>query len=41
VNGSVASCRFEAGAEVAAEEAVLMRMLQSLLTILRAPAATA
>jgi hypothetical protein len=41
VNGPVASCWFKAGAEAAAEEAVLMRMLQSLLACLRAPAATA
>uniref|UniRef100_A0ACD5X5U4 Uncharacterized protein n=1 Tax=Avena sativa TaxID=4498 RepID=A0ACD5X5U4_AVESA len=38
---AVASCRFEAGAEAAAEEAVLMRMLQALLACLRAPAAPA
>ncbi|KAL5209087.1 hypothetical protein ABZP36_004710 [Zizania latifolia] len=38
---AVASCRFEAGAEAAAEEAVLMRMLQALLACLRAPAAAA
>ena len=38
---AVASCRFEAGAEPAAEEAVLMRMLQALLACLRAPAAAA
>uniref|UniRef100_A0A0D3FL95 Uncharacterized protein n=1 Tax=Oryza barthii TaxID=65489 RepID=A0A0D3FL95_9ORYZ len=36
------ACRqLPAGAEAAAEEAVLMRMLQSLLACLRAPAATA
>jgi brefeldin A-resistance guanine nucleotide exchange factor 1 len=38
---AVASCRFEAGAEPGAEEAVLMRMLQALLACLRAPAAAA
>lgn len=38
---AVASCRFEVGAEPAAEEAVLMRMLQALLACLRAPAAPA
>jgi golgi-specific brefeldin A-resistance guanine nucleotide exchange factor 1 len=38
---AVASCRFEAGTEPAAEEAVLMRMLQALLAGLRAPAAPA
>ena len=38
---AVASCRFEAGAEASAEEAVLMRMLQALLACLRAPAAPA
>lgn len=38
---AVASCRFEAGTEPAAEEAVLMRMLQALLACLRAPAAPA
>ena len=38
---AVAICRFEAGAEPAAEEAVLMRMLQALLACLRAPAAPA
>lgn len=38
---AVASCRFEAAAEPAAEEAVLMKMLQALLACLRAPAAPA
>ncbi|KAG8097740.1 hypothetical protein GUJ93_ZPchr0013g35005 [Zizania palustris] len=38
---AVASCRFEAGAKAAAEEAVLMQMLQVLLACLRAPAAAA
>lgn len=38
---AVACCRFEAGAEPAAEEDVLMRMLQALLACLRAPAAPA
>ncbi|XP_051179152.2 ARF guanine-nucleotide exchange factor GNOM-like [Lolium perenne] len=38
---AVAGCRFEAGAEPHAEEAVLMRMLQALLACLRAPAAPA
>jgi brefeldin A-resistance guanine nucleotide exchange factor 1 len=38
---AVVSCRFEAGAEANAEEAVLMRMLQALLGCLRAPAAPA
>ncbi|VAI00846.1 unnamed protein product [Triticum turgidum subsp. durum] len=38
---AVACCRFEAGADPAAEEDVLVRMLQALLACLRAPAAPA
>jgi hypothetical protein len=41
VGDTVASCRFEAGAEANAKEAVLMWMLQALLACLRARAATA
>uniref|UniRef100_A0A0D3F6M0 Uncharacterized protein n=1 Tax=Oryza barthii TaxID=65489 RepID=A0A0D3F6M0_9ORYZ len=37
VMDAIASCRFEAWAEAAAEEVVLMRMLQALLACLRAP----